>query len=198
MALLNHYARITCDLLGIDPADHRALVAVRPDWRDPSGLLGYLNALHADPSFQVEPALRLVMQAHQDPGSPYFLILDEMNLARVERYFAPFLSAMESEEGYLDLHAEADPIGEVPPKIPWPTNLFIGGTVNMDESTHAFSDKVLDRAFTMELWTADLAAFFAKQDERDLALEKLLLDLYTILEPVRRHFAYRSASEVLG
>jgi 5-methylcytosine-specific restriction protein B len=70
-------------------------VPVSPDWRDPSGLIGYFNALHADPTYQAEPALRLICGRIATP-LPYFLILDEMNLARIEHYFAPFLSAMET------------------------------------------------------------------------------------------------------
>ena len=76
-------------------------MAVSPDWRDPTGILGYFNALHADPTYQPEPALRLVLAAVANPKKPFFLILDEMNLARVERYFAPFLSSMETGEALL-------------------------------------------------------------------------------------------------
>ncbi|HMY21982.1 MAG TPA: ATP-binding protein, partial [Polyangium sp.] len=90
------YSKAVCELMSLSVSEHREVVPVSPDWRDPSGLLGYFNALHADPTFQAEPALRLVLRAVADPGRPYFLILDEMNLARVERYFAPFLSAMET------------------------------------------------------------------------------------------------------
>nr|MBK7069437.1 hypothetical protein [Deltaproteobacteria bacterium] len=138
---------------------------MRPDWRDPTGLLGYFNALHAEPTFQPEPALRLAIAASRNPGKPYFLLLDEMNLAQVERYFAPFLSAMESGMD-LVLHAGDGPINDVPPSIPWPSNLRIGGTVNMDETTHSFSDKVLDRAFTIELWEVDLDTFLRGRPRR--------------------------------
>jgi len=191
------YARLYCEHLKLDPKRHIALVPVSPDWRDPSGLLGYFSALHEEPTFHVEPALRLLIDAANDPGRPYFLILDEMNLARVERYFAPFLSAMETGDA-LTLHGGADEIDGVPPRIKWPTNLFIAGTVNMDETTYPFSDKVLDRAFTFEFWDVDLKAFFEKQEERDETVETVLLRLYEILLPVRRHFGYRTAGEVLA
>lgn len=200
-ALLFHYARIYCKLKELESDRHCSIVPVSPDWRDPSGLLGYFNALHADPTFQAEPALRTVIAAAKNPGCPYFLILDEMNLARVERYFAPFLSSMETGED-LVLHAHDDTVNGVPPRIPWPENLFVGGTVNMDETTHPFSDKVLDRAFTMEFWDVQLEAFFAErasgnggfqhQDVEDL-LVKVNDELFTI----RRHFGYRTAKEVL-
>jgi 5-methylcytosine-specific restriction protein B len=199
--LLLHYARLTCRLMGLDPREHLALVPVRPDWRDPTGLLGYHNALHADPTFQIEPALALVLRAARNPALPYFLILDEMNLARVERYFAPFLSAMESGEA-LQLHAEGREINGVPPTVSWPANLHIGGTVNMDETTYPFSDKVLDRAFTFEFWQVDLEGYFERRATeggvRDGETEAVLLAFQKQLVPIRRHIGYRTAGEVLG
>jgi len=200
-ALLFHYARIYAKLIDRPVEDHREIVAVSPDWRDPSGLLGYLNALHTDATFQAEPALRLVLAAARNPGLPYFLILDEMNLARVERYFAPFLSAMETGAP-LVLHAHDEPINDVPPAIPWPRNLFIGGTVNMDETTHPFSDKVLDRAFTMEFFQVDLDTFLDRRASqnggtRHKDIEKALCMVNEYLKPIRRHFGYRTAGEVL-
>ncbi len=197
--LLRIYAGLVCKLMALDPDRHIQVVPVRPDWRDPTGMLGYFNALHADPTFQVEPALALVLRASQRPGLPYFLILDEMNLARVERYFAPFLSAMETGER-LQLHAQEEPVNQVPPSVPWPANLRIGGTVNMDETTHPFSDKVLDRAFTMEFWGVRLADFLEARPGRqpeDAPAEEALLALQEVLIPIRRHVGYRTAGEVL-
>lgn len=199
-AILRHYARAYCGLAGLDLERHLAVVAVSPDWRDHTGLLGYHNALHADPTFQAEPALRLILDAARHPSLPYFLVLDEMNLARVEHYFAPFLSAMETGDS-LALHAETEEVNGVPPRVRWPRNLFIGGTVNMDESTHPFSDKVLDRAFTLEFWEADLAGFFERRPGRGPATaraEALLQGFYDALLPARRHFGYRTAGEVLA
>ena len=197
-AIVRHYARLYSAALGLDVAHHLAVVAVSPDWRDPAGLLGYFNPLHEDPTFQVEPALELVLRAARDPSRPYFLLLDEMNLARVERYFAPFLSSMETGEP-LVLHPGDERLDEkVPPRVPWPTNLFIAGTVNMDETTHPFSDKVLDRAFTLEFWDVDLDQYFATREARSETVEKLLLELHAALRPVRRHFGYRTAEELLA
>ncbi|MGA2402493.1 MAG: ATP-binding protein [Syntrophobacteraceae bacterium] len=199
-AMLRHYSRTYCELMGLDIEKHLTIVPVSPDWRDPSGILGYFNALHADPTFQAEPALRLVIRAARNPDLPYFLILDEMNLARVEKYFAPFLSAMETGDS-LQLHAHDEDVNDVPPSIPWPANLFIGGTVNMDETTHPFSDKVLDRAFTLEFWDVDLVEYFSRRNDaegRHELTENLLLKLNEILGPVRRHFGYRTADAVLS
>jgi 5-methylcytosine-specific restriction protein B len=94
---------------------------------------------------------------------PHFLILDEMNLSHVERYFADFLSAMEARSGAIRFHDEGprleadfrlprfegDPVG-VPRSLPYPQNLFVIGTVNVDETTYMFSPKVLDRAHVIE------------------------------------------------
>ncbi len=195
-ALLHHYARAYAELCGLDPNEQLAIVAVSPEWRDPTGLLGYHNPLHSEPTWQKEPALRLLLDAARHPGRPYFLVLDEMNLAHVEHYFAPFLSAMETGR-QLHLHEEEDDVNGVPPAINWPKNLFIGGTLNMDETTHPISDKVLDRAFTLEFWDVDLRDYLAR---RTVApdLVQLLLDLHGILATVRRHFGYRTAGELLA
>jgi MoxR-like ATPase len=195
-AIARAYARVVCAALGLDVKAHLEVVSVAPDWRDPAGLLGYLNPLHADPTFHVEPALLLLRHAAAHPAEPHFLVLDEMNLAPVERYFAPFLSSMETGER-LRLHAADDAVNGVPPTIAWPSNLYIAGTVNMDESTHPISDKVLDRAFTLEFWDVDLVRYFARRERRQSDAEAVLLALYEALRPARRHFGYRTAGEVL-
>jgi 5-methylcytosine-specific restriction protein B len=197
------YARAYCEVLGLPPTKHYAQVAVWPDWTDPTGLIGFVNPLKEPPSFRETPALKLLLEANRNPGLPYFLCLDEMNLARVEHYFAPFLSAMEGTGGRLAIHAADEPIDMVPPSIPWPANLFIIGTVNMDETTYPFSDKVLDRAFTFEFWDVDLDAWRERvpADTDQAMLEpvvRVLKALYAALLPARRHFGYRTCDEVLG
>ena len=197
------YAQAYCDQLGLSVATHYEQVSVWPDWTDPSGLLGYVNPLADPPSFHETPALKLLLAAHKNPAEPYFLCLDEMNLARVEHYFAPFLTAMEGRGGRLALHGGDEAVDQVPASIPWPSNLFVIGTVNMDETTHPFSDKVLDRAFTFEFWNADielwarLNAADVPSDIRDPVMRGLT-KLYAALEPARRHFGYRTCSEVMG
>ncbi|MCI4680029.1 hypothetical protein K9U39_14310 [Rhodoblastus acidophilus] len=196
------YAQAYCAALGIAPNAHYTQVAVWPDWTDPSGLLGFVNPLASPPDYHRTEALRLLMAANTNQDKPYFLCLDEMNLARVEHYFAPFLSAMEGRRTELAIHAGDVEIDEVPPRMPWPENLFIFGTVNMDETTHPFSDKVLDRAFTFEFWDIDLAAWKEKAAKGDDAVAfdvifNLLQSLYQALEPARRHFGYRTCDEVL-
>jgi MoxR-like ATPase len=198
------YARAYCDAVGIETAVHYEQVAVWPDWTDPTGLLGFVNPLANPQVFQETRALRLLLDAAANPDKPYFLCLDEMNLARVEHYFAPLLSAMEGRKGRLDIHAGRDPVDTVPPSIEWPENLFIIGTVNMDETTHPFSDKVLDRAFTFEFWDVDLPRWRIAAQTRGSPDEILgpvfeILTAFTAaLAPARRHFGYRTCDEVLG
>ncbi|MCF2506944.1 DUF3578 domain-containing protein [Dyadobacter sp. CY107] len=131
--------------------DQICLVAVGADWTNREPLLGYPNAL--DEGKYVKPdsgVLDLILLANKNPAKPYFPILDEMNLSHVERYFADFLSAMESG-GDIRLHPEyTQKHDNIPSKIRLPKNLFIIGTVNIDETTYMFSPKVLDRANVIE------------------------------------------------
>jgi 5-methylcytosine-specific restriction enzyme B len=132
-----------------DESQYR-IVPVGADWTNREPLLGYPNALK--PEEYVKPdsgVLDLIIQANKQPDLPHFLILDEMNLSQVERYFADFLSVMESKEEIL-LHAGGLVNNGVPEKLRIPCNLFIIGTVNIDETTNMFSPKVLDRANTIE------------------------------------------------
>ena len=131
-----------------DESQYR-IIPVGADWTNREPLLGYPNALK--PEEYVKPdsgVLDLIIQANKQPELPYFLILDEMNLSHVERYFADFLSVMESGEE-IPLHSGEIENG-VPAKLKVPSNLFIIGTVNIDETTNMFSPKVLDRASTIE------------------------------------------------
>ena len=142
------------------PEQYR-IVAVGADWTSNENLLGYADALQTGVYRPpVNGALELMLRAHADTTNPYFLILDEMNLSHVERYFADFLSAMESSNAPLSLHGvaaglQAGGVGgaggvEVPSSVALPDNLFIIGTVNVDETTYMFSPKVLDRANVIE------------------------------------------------
>lgn len=143
------------------------VVAVRPDWTDNNGLLGFYNPLTTE--YTATPFLNLLLRARdeqeraqreQRPARPFFVILDEMNLARVEHYFSDFLSCLESGEPIVlhdDLALEEQ--GGVPRSVRVPSNLFFTGTVNVDESTYMFSPKVLDRAFTLEFNEVDLDSY---------------------------------------
>lgn len=152
-----------------DP-DCMAVVAVGADWTDNRHVVGFLNPLQtADgtpsgtPIYETTEILNLLLHANVHPEQPHVLILDEMNLSHVERYFADFLSAMELEnkEKALQLHsaglAKTREGVEVEGSIDFPENLFVIGTVNIDETTYMFSPKVLDRANVIEIHAEETA-----------------------------------------
>ncbi len=153
-------------------SDTYKIIPVGADWTNNEKLLGFPNAL--DPNNYIEPdtgVLQLLIDANDNPDVPFFLILDEMNLSHVERYFADFLSAMESS-GTIKLYdgknRTASDGTPIPATIPFPKNLFVIGTMNVDETTHMFSPKVLDRAQVVEFRVT------AKQMEDYLATPKPL------------------------
>ncbi|WP_131809556.1 McrB family protein [Mycolicibacterium iranicum] len=140
---------------------HRhVVVPVRPDWTGPEAVFGYEDALRTSssgaPVWFVPEAFEFVLRAANDPAHPYLLILDEMNLAHVERYFSDFLSGVESRRPVLpdlifDRESRQWVLRDVEAeRLPLPRNLFVVGTVNVDETTYMFSPKVLDRASTFE------------------------------------------------
>ena len=144
-------------------ASNHLFLPVRPDWRDGKALIGYQNPLKGE--YVRTDFLDFVIAAQDDyragNRNAFFVILDEMNLAHVEYYFADVLSVIESgrdDDGWtvegipLAVHEEES---ELPRRLHLPPNLYIVGTVNMDETTHPFSPKVLDRAFTIELTDVD-------------------------------------------
>ena len=155
--------------------DQYCIVPVGADWTNREPLLGYMNALEPDQYILPENgALELIIKANEDSDRPYFLILDEMNLSHVERYFADFLSVMESDDRFK-LHSSDDELEttsdiKVPSAISWPKNLFIVGTVNIDETTYMFSPKVLDRANVIEfrITPSDLNDYFESTTPFDM------------------------------
>lgn len=149
------------------------LVPVGADWTNSEHLLGYPDALQ--PGKYVMPdtgVLQLMLDARDNPELPFFLILDEMNLSHVERYFADFLSAMESGEEIKLYDGEqrvADGV-EVPKTLKFPKNLYVIGTMNVDETTYMFSPKVLDRAQVIEFRVKadEMSAYLANPTKPDL------------------------------
>lgn len=138
-----------------------AFLSVRPDWTDNRSLLGYYNPLTEQ--YQGTELLRLMLRAQANPDEPHMVIVDEMNLAKVEYYFSDFLSGVEADSE-LVLHdaGESLPLADgtlVPERLRVPQNLFFTGTVNVDETTYMFSPKVLDRANTMEFNDVDLSSY---------------------------------------
>ncbi|WP_240676172.1 McrB family protein [Botryobacter ruber] len=212
-----------------EDANQICIVPVGADWTNREPLLGYPNAL--EPERYAVPengALKLLIEANkpENADKPYFLILDEMNLSHVERYFADFLSAMESGEA-IPLHANDKNLEEVPPRIFLPANVFIIGTVNIDETTYMFSPKVLDRANAIEFRVTldEMSAYFAEPAKVDFdllvhrganmatdflrvakstgsgysdaaKLSSTMLDFFRELKKVGAEFGYRTASEI--
>jgi hypothetical protein len=163
--------------------------------------LGYLNPVK-DGGYIRTPVLDFLLRASQDPEHPYVLILDEMNLSRPEHYLAPLLSRMETGD-QINLHSQDENFDGVPKAIIYPPNLAIIGTINMDETTHGLSDKVLDRAFTIEFWDIDLGQYpgWGKErlpDGQEAKVRSLLTDLMEVLKPARLHFAWRVVDDLMS
>ena len=175
-------------------------IPVQPGWHDPTQLLGYVNPL-GESRYEQTEFLRFLIRASNNPGEPHVCVLDEMNLSHPEQYLAPILSAMEREGGEIPLHGGGDEYG-VPSSISYPRNLVLIGTVNMDETTMGISDKVLDRAFTLEFWDVRVdrwpgwdAAGIEAPDKTNV---KEVLDmLMDALSPARLHFGWRVIAEVV-
>ncbi len=204
-------------------------VSIGADWTNREPLLGYPNALKSGEYVLPESGvLQLLMRANEDPSKPYFLILDEMNLSVVERYFADFLSAMESGEPiklWDGKESEEDENKYVPKEIQLPKNVFIIGTINVDETTYMFSPKVLDRANVIEFKIAPDEMKKYLNEKKDIHLEKafsacadmaedfvnkaksqiqidnndektVLLSFFTELKKVNAEFGYRTVNEI--
>lgn len=144
-------------------------IPVRPDWTDSADVLGYLDL---EGHFRPGAVLVVARNAADDRDRQWFCVVDEMNLARVEQYFAEVLSRMEKRRPADGGGYESDPLLSLLlgsqddgwSKVALPSNLAIVGTVNMDEASHTFSRKVLDRAFTLELSNVDLGAWGVQPD----------------------------------
>lgn len=164
------------------------MVQVKPNWHDSSELIGYVSRVSGKSEYIIGDFLKFVVKAWNDPDVPYFLCLDEMNLAPVEQYFAEFLSVMESrknvsgkivtdaivkkskDDWYRVLISELTNDKKLQDQflnegITIPQNLIVVGTVNMDETTFSFSRKVLDRAMTIEMNEVDLKGGLTNRHE---------------------------------
>ena len=191
---------------GTTPGNY-CLVEVKPNWHDSTELLGYYSALSG--KYELTDFIRFAYKAAQNKDVPFFLCLDEMNLAPVEQYFAEFLSVLETrkkvgneiltqyllskdrfsncelqkkvlvkEDGdiiegdkqykmeFLYSEKDAEIITYLKEKgLTLPDNLFVIGTVNMDDTTHQFSRKVIDRAFTIEMNGGKMSEMFSPESK---------------------------------
>ena len=171
------------------------LIEVKPNWHDSTELLGYWSNLSQ--KYMLTDFIRFVYKATKHPNVPFFLCLDEMNLAPVEQYFAEYLSVLESrkvnageivseplltKDKFSDcklIDKEGNNLYENPTDrliieylkangLRLPDNLFVIGTVNMDDTTHQFSRKVIDRAFTIEMNGGKLEDMFSGENMKKL------------------------------
>ncbi|HWF07953.1 MAG TPA: hypothetical protein VG297_05785 [Bryobacteraceae bacterium] len=202
-----HYAHAVHGIIDPKYSDPFLFVcAVRPEWTDPTGLTGYYDVLSN--RYIVPTFLEAVLVATAYPDSPVFVVLDEMNLARVEYYFSDVLSAIETEVP-LQLHSNSVPLEgstgtSIRAELPLPSNLYITGTVNVDETTNPVSDKVLDRAIVVDMSTVDLAGFLSKLVGREPVLgsalavcRELLLSVHEQMSAHGLGFGYRVAEEAV-
>lgn len=195
------YADAVYALAPGQPNEHYLLVAVQPDWHNARDLLGYFNAITG--KYHPTPFLQFLQQAAGDPAALYFVCLDEMNLARPEYYLAPILAALETDDRLLDLGAPTTTVetvtGEIVPNpFRLPSNVRLTGTVNVDESTHALSDKLLDRANVIELTEVDLDAFHRSyRGPIDEAAWQAIVAIHAIVSRAGQPFGYRTIAEML-
>jgi energy-coupling factor transporter ATP-binding protein EcfA2 len=151
--LVNAYSRA----LGLY-SDQFTFIPVRPSWTDDADLIGYADTLHMVYRPGDSGLINALKQAEKEEDKLFIICFDEMNLARVEHYFSQFLSILEMEPGRRTLRLYNDELAntlynsaQYPPTITIKDNVMFVGTVNLDESTYHFSDKVLDRANVIQL-----------------------------------------------
>lgn len=202
------------------------LISIRPDWNDATELLGYKNL---DDKFIKGQLTKTILKAKQNKNKPHLICLDEMNLARVEYYLSDYLSIIESRKK-VGQEIITDDIVQFEENneninLHIPDNIYIIGTVNMDDSTFQFSRKVLDRANTIEFSDVDLDNLFFENNEeveslnvsnnflkttylktmdieeeyREYAKEinKKIIEINEILKKSQKQFAYRVRDEIL-
>ena len=209
--------------------NNKCFIPVQSNWVDSTELFGYYNALTQQ--YIVTDLIRFIIRASEFPEIPFFLILDEMNLSKVEHYFSNFLSCLESryvhdgivkQEG-LTLYTGDELVQTndeefdiIASRLVFPENLYVTGTVNIDDSTHMFSTKVLDRANVIEFNEVNLdttnqgglrlSSFprfsgveLATMDHFDSLEDEIktaISEIKKILEEFNQHFGFRTIAEM--
>ena len=177
-------------------------IPVRPFWQDDSDLLGYLDSSQGIYRPGESGLVDFIKEANENPDECYIVCLDEMNLAKVEHYFSQFLSVLERDviDRYINLYNEklSGRIynqNDYPPSLHLSENLFFVGTVNIDESTFQFSDKVLDRAniITLDLSPfkdirENISIYTSSKDKKDSVQEQV----ETTIEPLKTFVKLKS------
>lgn len=215
------------DADGTTPGNY-CMIEVKPNWHDSSELLGYYS--HISKEYQNTNFIKFLVKAMMFPDVPFFVCLDEMNLAPVEQYFAEFLSVLETRkkvgdrirtgalvkpEYFAELQNAEGGDGyiftqwfpEIKRNIPYniytnptlaqvgltlPDNVFIIGTVNMDDTTHQFSRKVLDRAMTIEMNGGKLSDMFGQSHNLEYLPDEDIWDINKFIPE------YVTADEVIA
>ena len=215
------------DVDGTTPGNY-CMIEVKPNWHDSSELLGYYS--HISKEYQYTNFIKFLVKAMMFPDVPFFVCLDEMNLAPVEQYFAEFLSVLETRKKVGDrIHTGAlvkpeyfkelqnaeggdgyiftQWFPEIKRNIPYniytnptlaqvgltlPDNVFIIGTVNMDDTTHQFSRKVLDRAMTIEMNGGKLSDMFGQSHNLEYLPDEDIWDINKFIPE------YVTADEVIA
>ena len=148
------------------------MIEVKPNWHDSTEILGYYSNISK--KYQFTKFIHFLVKAKKYPNVPFFVCLDEMNLAPVEQYFAEFLSVIETRKKndnaivtgtLVEAQRMRELEGWTEGDLTLPDNVFIIGTVNMDDTTHQFSRKVIDRAMTIEMNGDKLANMFGRSGD---------------------------------
>ena len=218
------FSKVFCESLDCTSKNGRFVrVAVRPNWTDPSEVLGRLDSVNN--MFLPGWLSMLIKRSHADSSNLYFCLLDEMNLAPLEQYFAEVLSALEEEaptrgeQSSITLYPDGispENLHEWPSRLALPTNLYFIATVNFDPTTNAISDRVVDRGNFIQLGTqigrqhhSDVAEFgesrwILQQIEWEKTISRspdpddhdFLVELGEMLEDFRIGIGFRTHVEV--
>ncbi len=175
-------------------------IAVQPNWLDDRYLLGFYNPLTG--RYVSTPFLDFLLRAIENPDKPYFLCLDEMNLSRVEYYFSRFISAMESLDRVIYLHGFGGGVKTedgrvIPPRVRMPPNLYVSGTINIDEASYSLTPKLIDRANIIEFHDVDIWG-----EETEEYNKRLKLSISTLkgfrkeLSPKERKWVLNTLKEI--
>lgn len=145
-------ARLYADILDLSEANKNLLfLPISPNYSEPSDLIGYLNPINGLYSPSESGLTDILVKAHNKPDKMFIIIFDEMNLAQIEHWFAPFISILEEKETNRYLNLYSDKVKCIndfnyPSKLKIGSNLRFIGTMNMDETTRDISDRLLDRS----------------------------------------------------
>ncbi|AGY77762.1 McrB family protein [Clostridium autoethanogenum] len=222
--------RLFAEAIGANTGNGRfRMISVKPDWNDSTELFGYKNI---NDEFIPGQLTEIIKEASIHKNMPYFVCIDEMNLSRVEYYLSEYLSLIESRkvennEIITDNIFSNSYINNKYCELYIPENLYIVGTVNMDDTTFQFSRKVLDRANTIEFSEVDLSKLFLNNKETQefvnenisnnfmkanylnindieeeyrnfaILINKKIIKINEILKKAKKHFAYRVRDEII-